>query len=94
MNALYPVERGGRVRQLADAVVERALAFAHTAEVEAKRRETAPDEGHGARKLKSYMFAGGAIEMKPLISGRRIKSCMPIQAPKLTPATQVVSASG
>ena len=40
------------------------------------------------------MFAGGAIEMKPRISGRRISSCMPIQAPKLTPATQVVSASG
>ena len=45
-----------------------------------------PDEGQGARKLKSYMFAGGAIEMKPRISGRRISSCMPIQAPKLTPA--------
>ena len=53
-----------------------------------------PDEGQGARKLKSYMLAGGAIEMKPLISGRRIRSCIPIQAPKLTPATQVVSASG
>ena len=53
-----------------------------------------PDDGQGARKLKSYMLAGGAIEMKPLISGRRIRSCMPIQAPKLTPATQVVSASG
>ena len=53
-----------------------------------------PEDGQGARKLKSYMFAGGAIEMKPRISGRRISSCMPIQAPKLTPATQVVSASG
>ena len=53
-----------------------------------------PDAGQGARKLKSYMFAGGAIEMKPRISGRRISSCMPIQAPKLTPATQVASASG
>ena len=53
-----------------------------------------PDEGQGARKLKSYMLAGGAIEMNPRISGRRISSCMPIHAPKLTPATQVVSASG
>ena len=53
-----------------------------------------PEEGHGARKLKSYMLAGGAIEMNPRISGRRISSCIPIQAPKLTPATQVVSASG
>ncbi len=26
--------------------------------------------------------------MKPVISGRRIKSCMPIQAPKEKPATQ------
>ena len=40
------------------------------------------------------MFAGGAMEMKPRISGRRMSSCIPIQAPKLTPATQVVSASG
>src|SRR3569833_3363687 len=53
-----------------------------------------PDEGQGARKLKAYMFAGGAIEMKPRSSGRRMRSCIPIQAPKLTPATQVVSASG
>ena len=53
-----------------------------------------PEDGQGARKLKSYMLAGGAIEMKPRISGRRISNCMPIQAPKLTPATQVVSASG
>ena len=40
------------------------------------------------------MFAGGAMEMKPRISGRRINSCIPIHAPKLTPATHVVSASG
>ena len=53
-----------------------------------------PDAGQGARKLKSYMFAGGAMEMKPRISGRRISNCMPISAPKLTPAIQVVCASG
>ena len=53
-----------------------------------------PEEGQGARKVKSYMLAGGAIEMKPRTSGRRISSCMPIQAPKLKPAIQVVSASG
>ena len=40
------------------------------------------------------MLAGGAIEMKPRASGRRMSHCMPIQAPKLNPAIQVVSASG
>src|SRR3546814_3911098 len=53
-----------------------------------------PDEGQGARKLKSYMFAGGATDRKPRISGRRIKSCIPIHAPKLKPAIHVVCASG
>jgi hypothetical protein len=47
-----------------------------------------PEDGQGARKLKSYMLAGGATETKPVISGRRIRSCMPIQAPKEKPATQ------
>ena len=47
-----------------------------------------PEDGQGARNEKSYMFAGGATEMKPVISGRRISSCMPIQAPKENPATQ------
>ena len=32
--------------------------------------------------------------MKPLISGRRINNCMPIQAPNEKPPTQVVCASG
>src|SRR5215468_4592179 len=53
-----------------------------------------PDEGQGARNEKSYRFAGGAIEMKPSISGRRIRSCMPIQAPKEKPAIQQLLASG
>jgi hypothetical protein len=35
-----------------------------------------------ARKLKSYMLAGDTL-MKPRISGRRIKSCIAISAPKL-----------
>ena len=47
-----------------------------------------PEDGQGARKVKSCRLAGGAIEMKPSISGRRIRSCMPIQAPKEKPATQ------
>ena len=47
-----------------------------------------PEEGQGARKEKSYWLAGGATETKPAISGRRIRSCMPIQAPKEKPATQ------
>ena len=53
-----------------------------------------PEAGQGARNVKSYMFAGGAIEMKPRTSGRRISNCMPIQAPKLKPPIQVDSASG
>ena len=47
-----------------------------------------PDDGQGARKEKSYMFAGGDTEIKPVISGLRISNCIPIQAPKLNPATQ------
>src|SRR5579859_3642869 len=53
-----------------------------------------PDDGQGARNEKSYILAGGATEMKPSISGRRIRSCMPIQAPKETPAIQQDLASG
>ena len=44
--------------------------------------------------MKSKRFAGAAIEMKPSTSGRRIRSCMPIQAPKETPAIQQLRASG
>ena len=47
-----------------------------------------PEDGQGARKLKSYMLAGKARLMKPCTSGRRIRSCMPIQAPNEKPATQ------
>src|SRR3546814_15529884 len=53
-----------------------------------------PDEGQGARKVKSYMLAGGDTAMQPLISGRRIKSCIPINAPQDTPSTQVVLGYG
>ena len=45
MDRLDPVERGGGIRQLADAVVEHALALADAAEVEAQGREAAADEG-------------------------------------------------
>lgn len=44
MEALHPIERRGGVGQLADAVVERALALAHAAKVEAQRGEAAPLE--------------------------------------------------
>ncbi len=47
-----------------------------------------PEAGQGARKVKSYMLAGRLAHMKPWISGRRIKSCIAIQAPKEKPATQ------
>ena len=40
------------------------------------------------------MLAIAAIEMKPSTSGRRIRSCMPIQEPKEAPAIQQVRASG
>src|SRR3984885_4584195 len=53
-----------------------------------------PDDGQGARNEKSYILAGGGMEMKPSISGRRIKSCMPIQEPNEKPAIQQLRASG
>ena len=53
-----------------------------------------PDAGHGARKEKSCWLAGGAMEMKPLISGRRIINCMATQAPKEKPAIQQVLVLG
>src|SRR5690242_9709967 len=46
-----------------------------------------PEVGQGAKKAKSYMLAGGAMEMNPVISGLRIRSCMPIQAPNEIPHT-------
>ena len=45
VDRLRPVERGGGVRQFAGAVVERALAAADAAEVEAQRGEAAVHEG-------------------------------------------------
>jgi hypothetical protein len=39
-----------------------------------------PEDGQGARNEKSNRLAGGAIDTKPSISGRRISSCMLIQA--------------
>ena len=47
-----------------------------------------PEEGQGAKKLKSCELAGGETETKPLISGLLIKSCIPIQEPKEKPITQ------
>src|SRR5579859_2730848 len=40
------------------------------------------------------MLVGGETEMKPSVSGRRIRSCMPTQAPKSKPATQHCEAAG
>ena len=40
-----------------------------------------PEDGQGARKEKSYMFAGGDTDIKPVISGLRINNCIPIHAP-------------
>src|SRR5437762_14235115 len=47
-----------------------------------------PDDGQGARDEKSYKLGGGAIEVKPSTSVRRISSCIPIQAPNEKPATE------
>src|SRR5690606_32047183 len=44
MDRLHPVERARRVAELADAVVEAALAAADAAEIEAQRGEPAVDE--------------------------------------------------
>ena len=43
---------------------------------------------------KRHVEAGGAIETKPVISGRRINNCMPIQAPKLMPQIQTKDGLG
>ena len=40
------------------------------------------------------MLVGGETEMNPSVSGRRINSCMPTQAPKSKPATQHWDAAG
>ena len=53
-----------------------------------------PEDGQGARKEKSKRLAIGAMEMKPSISGRRIRSCMPIQQPKDTPGDPAFAAIG
>ncbi len=53
-----------------------------------------PDDGQGARKVKSKRLADADTEMKPTTSGRRIRSCMPIQAPKEKPPTQAKGALG
>src|SRR5262245_54056155 len=53
-----------------------------------------PDDGQGARNEKSYRLAGGATEVKPSISGRRIHKRMAIQGPNEKPAIQQLRASG
>ena len=35
-----------------------------------------PDDGQGAKKLKSKILAGGAAQMNVSISGRRINNCI------------------
>src|SRR5574338_1458242 len=44
VDALHPIESARRVAELADSVVEYALALADPAEIEAERREATPDE--------------------------------------------------
>src|ERR1700684_4378624 len=45
MDGLRPIERGGGIRKFAGAVIERALAAADTAKVEAQHRKSAMREG-------------------------------------------------
>ena len=47
-----------------------------------------PEEGHGAKKLKSLSLAGGETHTKLFNSGLRIRSCIATQEPKEKPATQ------
>ena len=47
-----------------------------------------PEDGQGAKKLKSLKLAGGETLKKPFISGLLIKSCIATQAPNEKPATQ------
>ena len=49
-----------------------------------------PEEGQGAKKLKSLMFAGGEMLTKPFISGLLISNCIATHAPKEKPATQQI----
>ena len=49
-----------------------------------------PEEGHGARKLKSRILAGGEILTNPFISGLLINNCIETQAPNEKPATQQI----
>ncbi len=66
MDRLDPVERRGGIRQLADAVVEAALAAADAAEIEAQGREAAIDEG-------LVQPLGDAVVHRPAALGVRVE---------------------
>ena len=53
-----------------------------------------PEAGQGARNEKSCTLVGGATEMNPVISGRRIINCIATHAPKENPPIQHVDAFG
>src|SRR3546814_7738263 len=64
MDRLHPVERRGGVAQFADAIVERALAAADAAEVEAQHRETARDEAFVHRLRDSVVHRAAALRIR------------------------------
>ena len=63
MEALHPVERGRRVGQFANAVVERALAAADAAEVEAQRGEAPLHERLVERLGDAVVHRAAALRM-------------------------------
>src|SRR5205085_10008994 len=64
MDGLHPVQRGGRVRKLANAVVEHALALADAAEVEPEGREAAPHEGLVEGEHDRIVHRAAALRMR------------------------------
>jgi hypothetical protein len=74
MDLLDPVERRCRVRQLANAIVEHALALADAAEIEAQRRKAAADERlvEQLDELVVHRPAGLGVRMKDQGDGRAL----------------------
>ena len=56
--------------------------------------ETNAEVDKQKEKEKSYLFTGGETEIKLVISGLRIISCIPTHDPKENPATQLCGAAG
>ena len=62
MEALHPIERARGIAQFADAVVERALALADAAKIEAQHDEAAPHERLVERLLNLLLTYGLMVD--------------------------------